>query len=87
MAAKKRVGMSSQKASTSASRPRRAPGAAGSSRQSYRARQDESLGARRGARKSLKNKVSKAGRRAMGSGPRKAAGGKKFGLTPRRAAR
>ena len=53
-------------------------------RQGYRSRQDESLGARRGARKSLKNKVSKAGRRAMGSGPRKAAGGKKFGLTPRK---
>jgi hypothetical protein len=53
-------------------------------RQGYKARQDESLGARRGARKSLKNKVSKAGRRAMGSGPRAAAGGKKFGLTPRK---
>jgi hypothetical protein len=53
-------------------------------RQGYKSRQDESLGARRGARKSLKNKVSKAGRRAMGSGPRAAAGGKKFGLTPRK---
>ncbi len=84
MAAKKRVGLSSQKASTSTSRPRRAPGASGPSRQSYRSRQDESLGARRGARKSLKNKVSKVGRRAMASGPRKAAGGKKFGLAPKR---
>ena len=53
-------------------------------RQVYKARQDESLGARRGARKSLKNKVSKAGRRAMASGPRSAAGGKKYGLTPKK---
>tara|TARA_R110000824_G_scaffold7480_9_gene33406 strand:- start:141 stop:308 length:168 start_codon:yes stop_codon:yes gene_type:complete len=49
-------------------------------KQSYKARQDESLGARRGARKKLKSKVSKAGRRKMASGPRKAAGGKKYGL-------
>ena len=48
--------------------------------QGYKARQDESLGARRGARKKLKRNVSKAGRRAMASGPRKAAGGRKYGL-------
>jgi hypothetical protein len=49
-------------------------------KQGYKSRQDESLGARRGARKSLKRSVSASGRRAMASGPRKAAGGKKFGL-------
>jgi len=48
--------------------------------QGYKSRQDESLGARRGARKKLKRNVSKAGRRAMASGPRKAAGGRRFGL-------
>ncbi len=49
-------------------------------KQGYKARQDESLGARRGARKTLKRKVTKAGRRKMASAPRKAAGGKKYGL-------
>ena len=49
-------------------------------KQGYKARQDDSLGARRGARKKLKRKVTPAGRRKMGSGPRKAAGGKKYGL-------
>ena len=49
-------------------------------KQGYKARQDESLSARRGARSKLKEKVGKAGRRAMASGPRKAAGGKKYGL-------
>ena len=49
-------------------------------KQGYKARQDESLGARRGARKSLKRKVTKAGRRKMASAPRKAAGGKKYAL-------
>ena len=49
-------------------------------KQGYKARQDESLGATRGARKKLKRNVSKAGRRAMASGPRKAAGGRRFGL-------
>lgn len=53
---------------------------AGKKKQGYKARQDESLGARKGARSKLKRKVSKAGRRAMASGPRKAAGGKKYGL-------
>ena len=48
--------------------------------QGYKSRQDESLGARKGARKKLKRKVSPAGRRAMASGPRKAAGGKKYGI-------
>ena len=48
--------------------------------QGYKARQDESLGARRGARKKLKRKVTPTGRRAMASGPRKAAGGRRFGL-------
>ena len=48
--------------------------------QGYKARQDESLGARRGARSKLKRNVSKAVRRKMASGPRKAAGGKKYGL-------
>jgi len=48
--------------------------------QGYKARQDESLGARRGARKKLKRKVTPAGRRKMASAPRKAAGGKKYGL-------
>ena len=38
-------------------------------KQGYKSRQDESLGARRGARKSLKRNVSAAGRRAMASGP------------------
>jgi hypothetical protein len=52
--------------------------------QGYKSRQDESLGARRGARGGLKRNVSKAGRRAMASGPRKAAGGKKYGLKPKR---
>jgi len=50
-------------------------------KQGYKARQDESLGARRGARSKLKEDVTKAGRRAMASGPRKAAGGKKYGLS------
>lgn len=49
-------------------------------KQGYKSRQDESLGARRGARKSLKQKVSKAGRRKMASAPRKAAGGRKYGI-------
>ena len=49
--------------------------------QGYKDRQDESLGARRGARSKLKEDVTKAGRRAMASGPRKAAGGKKYGLS------
>ena len=53
-------------------------------KQGYKSRQDESLGARRGARKSLKRNVSAAGRRAMASGPRKAAGGKKYGLSPKK---
>ena len=53
---------------------------AGNKKQGYKARQDESLGARMGARSKLKRKVSKAGRRGMASGPRKAAGGKKYGL-------
>ena len=57
---------------------------AGAAKQGFKSRQDESLGARRGARKSLKNTVSRSGRRAMASGPRKAAGGKNFGLTPRK---
>lgn len=48
--------------------------------QGYKDRQDESLGARKGARSKLKEDVTKAGRRAMASGPRKAAGGKKFGF-------
>ena len=52
--------------------------------QGYKARQDESLGARRGARSKLKGNVTKAGRRAMASGPCKAAGGKKYGLKPRK---
>ena len=49
-------------------------------KQGYKSRQDESLGARRGARKNLKRKVSAAGRRKMASAPRKAAGGRKYGL-------
>lgn len=49
-------------------------------KQGYKARQDDSLGARKGARKNLKNKVSEAGRRKMASAPRKAAGGKKYGI-------
>ena len=49
-------------------------------KQGYKARQDESLSARRGARSKLKRKVSAAGRRKMASAPRKAAGGKKYGL-------
>ena len=49
-------------------------------KQGYKARQDDSLGARRGARKSLKRKVTKAGRRKMASAPRKAAGGRKYGI-------
>ena len=49
-------------------------------KQGYKARQDESLGARRGASSKLKENVTKAGRRAMASGPREAAGGKKVGL-------
>ena len=48
--------------------------------QGYKSRQDESLGARRGARSKLKRNVSLSGRRKMASGPRKAAGGKKYGL-------
>ena len=40
-------------------------------KQGYKARQDESLGARRGARKKLKNNVSASGRRAEASGPAK----------------
>ena len=51
-------------------------------KQGYKARQDESLGARRGARSKLRSKVSKVGRRAMASAPRKAAGGSKYGLRP-----
>ena len=53
-------------------------------KQGYKSRQDESLGARRGARGGLKRNVTKAGRRAMASGPRKAAGGKKYGLKPKK---
>tara|TARA_R110002020_G_scaffold103567_4_gene242437 strand:- start:4786 stop:4956 length:171 start_codon:yes stop_codon:yes gene_type:complete len=53
---------------------------AGKMKQGYKARQDESLGARRGARSGLKNKVSASGRRKMASAPRKAAGGRKYGL-------
>ena len=49
-------------------------------KQGYKARQDESLSARRGARSKLKRKVSVKGRRKMASAPRKAAGGKKYGL-------
>ena len=49
-------------------------------KQGYKSRQDESLGARRGARKTLKRKVTPAGRRKMASAPRKAAGGRKYGL-------
>lgn len=49
-------------------------------KQGYKARQDESLGARKGARSKLKESVTAAGRRKMASGPRKAAGGKKYGL-------
>jgi len=49
-------------------------------KQGYKSRQDESLGARRGARKALKQKVTPAGRRKMASAPRKASGGRKFGL-------
>ena len=49
-------------------------------KQGYKARQDESLGARKGAWSKLKRQGSKVGRRAMASGPRKAAGGKKYGL-------
>jgi len=49
-------------------------------KQGYKARQDESLGARGGARRKLKENVTAAGRRKMASGPRKAAGGKKYGL-------
>ena len=45
-------------------------------KQGYKARQDESLAARRGARKKLKNDVSAKGRRAMASGPAK----RKFNL-------
>jgi len=55
---------------------------AGMKKQGYKARQDESLGARMGARSKLKRKVSKVGRRGMASGPRKAAGGSKYGLRP-----
>ena len=51
--------------------------------QGYKARQNESLGARKGARSKLKRKVTAAGRRRMASGPRKAAGGKKYGLKRR----
>ena len=87
MAARKRAGLSSQKAGSSTTRGIRKLGASSTSRKSYRqgykSRQDESLGARRGARKSLKRNVSAAGRRAMASGPRKAAGGKKYGLSSR----
>ena len=53
-------------------------------KQGYKARQDESLGARKGARSKLKGKVSASGRRAMASGPRKAAGGKKYGLSKKK---
>ena len=53
---------------------------AGMKKQGYKARQDESLGVRLGARTGLKRKVSKRGRRAMAAGPRKAVGGKKYGL-------
>jgi len=49
-------------------------------KQGYKARQDESLGARGGARSKLKENVTAAGRRKMASAPRKAAGGKKYGL-------
>jgi hypothetical protein len=52
----------------------------GRKKQGYKARQDESLGARRGARSKLKRNVSAAGRRKMASAPRKAAGGKPFGF-------
>ena len=50
-------------------------------KQGYKARQDESLGARGGARSKLKRKVSAEGRRKMASAPRKAAGGKKYGFS------
>jgi len=53
-------------------------------KQGYKSRQDESLGARRGARAGLKRNVSASGRRAMASGPRKAAGGKKYGLNSKK---
>jgi len=53
-------------------------------KQGYKARQDESLGARGGARSKLKRNVSAAGRRKMASGPRKAAGGKKYGLSKKK---
>ena len=49
-------------------------------KQGYKARQDESLSGRLGARSKLKRKVSAAGRRKMASAPRKSAGGKKYGL-------
>ena len=49
-------------------------------KQGYKARQDESLSARKGARSKLKGKVTAAGRRKMASGPRKAAGGTKYGI-------
>ena len=49
-------------------------------KQGYKARQDESLGARGGARKKLKENVTAAGRRKMASAPRKAAGGTKYGI-------
>ena len=48
--------------------------------QGYKSRQNESQSARLGARGKLKRKVSAKGRRAEGAGPRKAAGGKKYGL-------
>ena len=53
-------------------------------KQGYKARQDESLGARGGARSKLKRNVSASGRRKMASGPRKAAGGKKYGLSKKK---
>ena len=49
-------------------------------KQGYKARQDESLAARKGARRKLKESVTEAGRRKMASGPRKAAGGTKYGI-------
>ena len=53
-------------------------------KQGYKARQDESLGARGGARSKLKRNVSAEGRRKMASAPRKAAGGKKYGFSGNR---
>jgi len=53
-------------------------------KQGYKARQDESLSGRLGARSKLKRKVSAVGRRKMASAPRKAAGGRKYGLSKKK---